>query len=96
MADEIASILLKRYHSLETQRQTWESHWQEVADYVVPVVFALRWFTNKLLCLLVASAFCKFNKPTSLKLHSPKVHCSHDGLGASPVPSPCFAGRRGV
>ena len=36
MADEIAQILLKRFHSLETQRQTWESHWQEVADYVVP------------------------------------------------------------
>ena len=36
MADEIASILIKRLHSLETQRQTWESHWQEVADYVVP------------------------------------------------------------
>lgn len=36
MADEIATLLLKRFHSLETQRQTWESHWQEVADYVVP------------------------------------------------------------
>ena len=36
MADEIATILLKRFASLETQRQTWESHWQEVADYVVP------------------------------------------------------------
>jgi len=36
MADEIATILLKRFGSLETQRQTWESHWQEVADYVVP------------------------------------------------------------
>ena len=36
MADEIAQILLKRFHSLETQRQTWEAHWQEVADFVVP------------------------------------------------------------
>ena len=36
MADEIAQILIKRFHSLETQRQTWEAHWQEIADYVVP------------------------------------------------------------
>jgi len=36
MADETAQILLKQFGSLETQRQTWESHWQEVADYVVP------------------------------------------------------------
>ena len=42
MADEIAQILLKRFHSLETQRQTWESHWQEVADYVVPKPLARR------------------------------------------------------
>ena len=36
MADETAQILLKRLDSLVVQRQTWESHWQEVADYVVP------------------------------------------------------------
>ena len=36
MADELAHILIKQYDSLVTQRQTWESHWQEVADYVVP------------------------------------------------------------
>ena len=36
MADELAQILIKQYDSLVTQRQTWESHWQEVADYVVP------------------------------------------------------------
>ena len=35
MADETAQILLKRLDSLVVQRQTWESHWQEVADYVV-------------------------------------------------------------
>ena len=36
IADENAVILLKRFGSLENQRQTWESHWQEIADYVVP------------------------------------------------------------
>jgi|TARA_R100000149_G_scaffold65612_1_gene40732 hypothetical protein len=36
MADEIASDLLKRFHVLYEQRQVWESHWQEIADFVVP------------------------------------------------------------
>ena len=27
---------MARLGSLKTQRQTWESHWQEVADFVVP------------------------------------------------------------
>ena len=36
MADEQATMLLKRLGSLQTQRETWESHWQEIADYVVP------------------------------------------------------------
>lgn len=36
MADELATILLKRFASLQNQRETWESHWQEIADYVVP------------------------------------------------------------
>ena len=36
MADELATMLLKRLGSLQTQRETWESHWQEIADYVVP------------------------------------------------------------
>ena len=36
MSDEIAQVLIKRFHSLVTQRQTWEAHWQEIADYVVP------------------------------------------------------------
>ena len=34
--DDNAAMLLKRFGSLENQRQTWESHWQEIADYVVP------------------------------------------------------------
>jgi len=36
MADQLASLLLKRFGSLFEQRQQWESHWQEIADYVVP------------------------------------------------------------
>ncbi len=36
MADDLAIKLMKRFGSLENQRQTWESHWQEVADFVVP------------------------------------------------------------
>lgn len=37
MADDPkASALLKRYKTLQNQRQHWESHWQEVADYIVP------------------------------------------------------------
>ena len=34
--DPRAATLLKRYGTLKTQRQVWESHWQEVADYIVP------------------------------------------------------------
>lgn len=36
MADVLASQIIKRLGSLESQRQVWESHWQEIADYVVP------------------------------------------------------------
>mgnify|MGYP003624922210 FL=1 len=36
MADVLASELMKRFGSLENQRATWESHWQEIGDYVVP------------------------------------------------------------
>ena len=34
--DEMAVTLLKRLSTLETQRQTWEDLWQDIADYVVP------------------------------------------------------------
>lgn len=34
--NKTAKDILDRYHSLRTQRQTWESHWQEVADYMLP------------------------------------------------------------
>ncbi|HAW74459.1 MAG TPA: hypothetical protein DCW74_01845, partial [Alteromonas australica] len=36
MADQLASNILKRFHVLFEQRQVWESHWQEIADFVVP------------------------------------------------------------
>ena len=36
MADDKAIEILSRLSSLKTQRTTWESHWQEVADFVVP------------------------------------------------------------
>jgi len=37
MADDPkASALLKRYKTIQNQRQHWESHWQEVADFIVP------------------------------------------------------------
>ena len=31
-----AKKVLETYSSLKTQRNTWESHWQEVADYMLP------------------------------------------------------------
>jgi hypothetical protein len=33
---DLAKNLLKRYDRLKSQRQNWESHWQEVADYMQP------------------------------------------------------------
>ena len=33
---KIASKLLDRLSSLEEQRESWEDHWQDVADYIVP------------------------------------------------------------
>ena len=36
MEDPRAAMLMKRYGTLQTQRQNWESHWQEIADYIVP------------------------------------------------------------
>lgn len=37
MADDPrAAALMKRYSTLKVQRQHWESHWQEIADYIVP------------------------------------------------------------
>jgi len=34
--DPRAAALMKRYSTLRTQRSHWETHWQEIADYVVP------------------------------------------------------------
>lgn len=36
MADQLGADLMRRFQSLYTQRQVWESHWQEIADYVIP------------------------------------------------------------
>ena len=35
-ADPRAEALMKRYTTLQQQRSHWESHWQEVADFVIP------------------------------------------------------------
>ena len=35
-ADPRASLILRRLSRLQTQRSTWESHWQELADYMRP------------------------------------------------------------
>ena len=34
--NELSKELLKRFGKLKSQRQNWESHWQEVADYMMP------------------------------------------------------------
>ena len=36
MADKTAHLLLRRLDRLRNQRKTWESHWQEIADYMRP------------------------------------------------------------
>lgn len=36
MADQTAVALLRRFDRLTDQRKTWESHWQEVADFMRP------------------------------------------------------------
>ena len=33
---DLTKALLKRYDRLKSQRQNWETHWQEVADYMQP------------------------------------------------------------
>jgi len=35
-SDDLARLLNERFGSLAAQRVTWESHWQEIADFVVP------------------------------------------------------------
>lgn len=34
--DKRAVTLLKRFSSLQQQRSNWESHWQDIADFIVP------------------------------------------------------------
>ena len=36
MQTDLAKKLLKRFDRLKSNRQNWESHWQEVADYMQP------------------------------------------------------------
>ena len=36
MSDQLGARLVARFGSLEANRNVWESHWQEIADYVVP------------------------------------------------------------
>ena len=36
MDDPRATALLKRYRTLQTNRSHWESHWQELGDYICP------------------------------------------------------------
>ena len=33
---DLTKSLLSRFEKLEGQRQNWETHWQEVADYMQP------------------------------------------------------------
>jgi hypothetical protein len=33
---DLAKDLFRRFNKLKSQRQNWESHWQEVADYMMP------------------------------------------------------------
>ena len=35
-ADKTAHMLIRRLDRLRNQRKTWESHWQEIADYMRP------------------------------------------------------------
>ena len=34
--DQKAAVLMKRFGSLKTYRSNWESHWQEIGDFVAP------------------------------------------------------------
>ena len=36
MQDKKAAMLVDRFSTLKTTRSTWESHWQEIADYMLP------------------------------------------------------------
>jgi len=36
MKTDLTKSLIKRFNKLKSQRQNWETHWQEVADYMMP------------------------------------------------------------
>ena len=35
-SDDLAVVLLKRLGELKVQRKSWEEHWQEIGEYIVP------------------------------------------------------------
>ena len=35
-ADNLAAVLLKQLDKLKVQRASWERHWQEIGEYIVP------------------------------------------------------------
>ena len=35
-AEDLAVVLLKRLDKLKVQRATWEQHWQEIGEYIIP------------------------------------------------------------
>jgi len=35
-AEDLAVVLLKRLDKLKVQRSTWEQHWQEIGEYIIP------------------------------------------------------------
>lgn len=36
MSDKKAELIVKQFDSLAAQRTNWESHWQEIGDYIIP------------------------------------------------------------
>ena len=36
MTDKNAEQIVRQFDSLAAQRSNWESHWQEVGDYIIP------------------------------------------------------------
>jgi len=36
MADKLANAIEKRFSQLKNKRETWEKHWQEIGDFVIP------------------------------------------------------------
>ena len=43
-----AQQIIDKYNTLKTQRVTWEEHWQEIADYFLPMWHDCRQFFSHL------------------------------------------------